>query len=187
LPTLIALAVDQLYNVVFLIDADGEILGCHRKINTHAESWASPGEVMEPASCHGLKAVVLLWADAYTPVIAQTLKSKGAQLLVSSAAWAPGLYGPEGEWEQRTLETGLPLIVCNRTGKERTLAFDGAESLVIKNGRRLLSYSSRRSAVLTFDWDLKIWHPAPGNSRPLIFRRCCQQRNPMTLILTAVP
>jgi len=150
---------NKIYNAAFLIGADGEIVSCHRKINTHAEPWTSPGEIAQPAGCHGLKVGVLICADAYTAGIAQTLKSKGAQLLVSPAAWAPGLNGPEGEWEQRTLETGLPLIVCNRTGREKTLTFEGAESLVIKNGRRLLSYSSRRSTMLTFDWDIQRMAP----------------------------
>ena len=149
-------AVDhKIHNTVSLIDVDGAIIAYHRKIITHAESWASSGEVMQPTNCSGIKVGVLICADAYTAVIAQTLKSKGAQLLISPAAWAPGLNGPKGEWEQRTVETGLPLIVCNRTGTEGTLAFDSAESLVIKNGQRLLSYSSQRSAVLTFNWNLK--------------------------------
>ena len=28
----------------------------------------------------------------------------------------PAPWGPNGEWEARTLETGVPLIVCNRSG-----------------------------------------------------------------------
>lgn len=126
---------DKIYNAVFLIDADGEIVGHHRKINTHAESWASPGDLMQPASCHGIKVGVLICANAYTAAIAQTLRSKGAQLLVSSAAWAPGLNGPEGEWEDRTVETRLPLIVCNRTGTEGTLTFNSAAKVSSKVGR----------------------------------------------------
>ena len=97
---------------------------------------------------------LLICADAYTRDIAARLKSQGADILVSPAAWGPGLHGPEGEWEQRTVETGLPLIVCNRTGNDHTVSFMGAESLVVKNGKRLLAHHSERSVVLTFDWDL---------------------------------
>jgi len=148
-------AAGNFYNSSLMIDATGKIIGHHRKINTHAESWASPGGDKEVIIWKGLKLGMLICSDAYSDDVADTLHSKGAQLLVSPAAWAPGLYGPEGEWEQRTRETGLPLIVCNRTGKETTLNFCGGESLVIKHGRRLLLHSSERSAVLAFGWDLQ--------------------------------
>ena len=34
------------------------------------------------------------------------------------------------------------------------MSFRRAESLVIKNGKRLLAHASERSVALTFDWDL---------------------------------
>jgi hypothetical protein len=40
-------------------------------------------------------------------------------------------------------------------GPEKKLDFTGAESLFVKQGKKLLSYWSERSAVLTFDLDLK--------------------------------
>jgi predicted amidohydrolase len=147
-------AAGNLYNSAFMVDAGGMIVGHHRKINTHADQWSSAGQVVEPVTWNGLKVGMLICADAYTEKIAGTLQSKGAELLISPAAWGPGLYGPEGEWEQRTVETGLPLVVCNRTGKELSLDFSDAESLVIKNGKRLLWYRSPSSAVLTFDWSI---------------------------------
>jgi predicted amidohydrolase len=144
---------DKLYNSVFLIDPEGEIVCAHRKINvlTGSESWSSPGEGISPVEWRSLKIGVLVCADAATKDIADTLKAKGAQILISPAAWGPGLYGPSGEWEQRTRDTGLPLIVCNRTGEEEGLSFLRAESVVVKNGRRVLSHHSERSVVLTFE------------------------------------
>jgi omega-amidase len=146
----------KLHNSAFLVNSDGEIIGKHRKINVHAEaSWASPGEAISAIAWNSLKVGLLICADAYTKDIAGSLKAQGAQLLVSPAAWAPGLYGPAGEWEQRTRDTGLPLIVCNRTGREETLSFVQAESVVVKQGKRVLAHHSTRSVVLTFDWDLE--------------------------------
>jgi len=98
---------------------------------------------------------MLICADAYTSEIAKSLQNQGAQLLVSSAAWAPGQHGPNGEWERCTSDTGLPLIVCNRKGPDRTLDFRQAKSVVVKDGRRLLSLSSSRSAVFAIEWDLE--------------------------------
>jgi N-carbamoylputrescine amidase len=151
----------RLYNSVFVIDSRGEIIGKHRKINVASDSlsWSSPGDDVTPVECDGIKAGVLVCSDAYTPNIARALRFNGAQMLVSPASWGPGIHGPNGEWEDRTRETGLPLIVCNRTGAEKTLDFWKAPSLVIKNGERLLSHTSDRSAILTFDWSFSSMTP----------------------------
>jgi len=105
-----------LHNSVFVIGANGALLGKHRKMNTlrvGAESWSSPGEHVAPILMPSTSRIgVLICADAYSPGIAQSLQTQGATLLVSSAAWAPGLHGPNGEWERctrdnRTLPLGL--------------------------------------------------------------------------------
>ncbi|MGH7960774.1 MAG: carbon-nitrogen hydrolase family protein [Candidatus Binatia bacterium] len=149
----------KLYNSLFVIRADGVILGKHRKINilrVGAEAWSSPGEQMIPILIPPLPRVgMLICADAYSPSIAQSLHAQGAQLLVSSAAWAPGLHGPNGEWERCTRDTGLPLLVCNRTGPDRTLNFTEAESVIVKDGRRLLSFHTPRAAIFTTEWNLQ--------------------------------
>lgn len=145
----------RLYNTVFVIDSTGEIIGKHRKINVASDSlsWSSPGDSAVPITCDGIKVGVLVCADVYTSNIARAMKFEGARMFVSPASWGPGIHGPNGEWEQRTYETGLPLIVCNRTGAEKTLDFWKAPSLVVKDGIRLLTHTSNRSAVLTFHWD----------------------------------
>jgi 5-aminopentanamidase len=144
------------YNTVFMINADGMIIGTHRKVNVLSDSgrWSSPGERIAPIRWQDVNIGLLICADAYTSDIVASLKSQGADMLVSPASWGPGLHGPNGEWEQRTVETRLPLIVCNRTGQDHTLSFVGAESLVVQNGKRLLAHHSERSVVLTFDWNL---------------------------------
>ncbi len=148
----------QLYNTVFAIGSDGRIAGRHRKINAlrvGSEAWSTPGTEatafrFAPFGRVGL----LICADAFTPGIAKSLKEQGARVLVSSAAWAPGLHGPNGEWERCTKDTGLPLFVCNRTGQDRTLDFRKAESVVAQGGKRLLSLSCEQSAIFLFDWNL---------------------------------
>ena len=146
------------YNTLFVIAADGRILGQHRKINalSGAEGWSSPGESVTPVFVPPVGQVgLLICADAYSPGIAQSLKAQGAQLLVSAAAWGPGFHGPSGEWERCTRDTGLPLLVCNRTGIDRTLGFTGAESVVVKDGQRLVSFASERSAICLIEWDME--------------------------------
>ena len=157
----------RFYNTVFVIGPTGEILGQHRKINVVSDSlsWSSPGDSAAPIDCDGIKVGVLVCADVYTPNIARAMKFEGAQMLVSPASWGPGIHGPNGEWEQRSYETGLTLIVCNRTGAEKTLDFWKAPSLIVKNGDRLLSHTSDRSAVLTFDWDFSNMVPTSAHFR----------------------
>jgi len=149
---------DKLYNTVFVMAANGAVVGKHRKINTlrmGAESWSSPGEDVAPIPAAPLQRVgILICADAYSPGIARSLKAQGAELLLSSAAWAPGFHGPNGEWERCTRDTGLALLVCNRTGPDRTLNFVGAESVIAKDGQRLLTFRPERSAIFMIEWDL---------------------------------
>jgi predicted amidohydrolase len=146
------------YNSVFVIGSGGAILGRHRKVNAlrvGSEAWSSPGQAVAPIHVPPVGNVgILICADAYPPDVAASLKEQGARLLVSAAAWAPGLHGPNGEWEQRTRETGLPLLLCNRTGPDRTLDFSAAESIVAKDGQRLLTLRAESSTIFTIAWDL---------------------------------
>jgi len=163
----------RLYNTVCVIDSTGEIVGKHRKTSvvSGSRSWSSPGDSVAPIECDGIKLGVLLCSDVYTSNIVRALRFEGAQLLVSPASWGPGIHGPNGEWEQRSHDTGLPLIVCNRTGAEQTLDFWKAPSLVAKNGDWLLSHTSDRSAVLTFDWDFSNMVPSTARFRADYIRR----------------
>lgn len=147
----------KLYNSVFVIAPDGEIAGTHRKVHVlrvGAESWSSPGDGATPIVVPSATVGILICADAFSPRMGQHLKAGGARVLLSAAAWPPGLHGPNGEWERCTSETGLPLFVCNRTGPDRTLNFTAAESVVVKDGRKLVSFRSERSAMVLIDWDL---------------------------------
>ena len=160
----------KLYNSLFAIAADGTIVGSHRKIHTlrvGSEAWSTPGTQAVAVPVPPFTRVgMLICADAYTSDIARNLQAQGAQLLVSSAAWAPGLHGPNGEWERCTRDTGLPILVCNRTGPDKTLDFRQAESVVAKDGKRLLSLSSARSAIFAIEWDLKPRHWRNRTTRP---------------------
>ncbi len=157
----------RLYNSVFVIDADGEIIGKYRKINVASDSlsWSSPGEDAVPIECNGVKVGVLVCSDAYTANISRVLRFNGAQVLISPSSWGPGMHGPNGEWEARTHETGLPLIVCNRTGAEPTIDFWNAPSLVVDNGERRLSHTSNRSAIVTVDWSFSSMMPLSDGFR----------------------
>ena len=149
-------ATGVLHNTTFVIGSDGAIRGKHRKINTlsvGSEAWSRPGSSATPISIDPeIWVGVLICADACAATIPLELQKKGAQFLVSTAAWAPGDYGPDGEWERSTLDTGLPLFVCNRTGPDATMNFTEAESVIVHGGKRLMSMRSQTSAAFIFTW-----------------------------------
>ena len=152
---------DRHYNAAIFIDDRGQVLGEHYKINVlpGSEGWSSPGFEVEPIQWNGYKIGLMICSDAYTENIAKELATKGANVLVSPAAWAPGVHEPNGEWEQRSKETGLCMYVCNRTGREDKMNFEGSASAVIAGGRRMFEYSGKQPAILTIDADATNWFP----------------------------
>ena len=148
---------DRLFNTIFVIDSGGQLIGKHSKIKAlrGAEGWSTAGTVIEPVDCDGIPVGILVCADAYKNEVAQKLKDRGAKLYVSPVSWGPGQCAPDGEWEQRSLDNHVPIIVCNRSGVEdEELDYRRAESVVAKDGKRLLEATSDKSVILTFDWDL---------------------------------
>ncbi|WP_209120960.1 carbon-nitrogen hydrolase family protein [Alkalihalobacillus sp. BA299] len=142
------------YNSVFVINPEGKLIGRQRKF-ARVDHWSTSGSTLNPIDLGNIQVGILICADAYKKTIADTLKDNGADIIIAPSSWGPGLHGPEGEWEQRSIDTGLPLFVCNRTGEDKSVSFWEAESSVIKNGRRLLTHYSKQSSLLTFEWDLE--------------------------------
>ncbi len=148
---------DRLHNTLLAIGPSGQILGRHRKIRTitvGSEAWSSPGDEAAPVAAPLLGPVgLLICADACDSTLATALKAQGARLLISAANWAPGQYGPSGEWEKCSAESALPMIVCNRTGVGRTLDFSASESAVVCQGERVLTLSSATPTAFLLQWD----------------------------------
>jgi predicted amidohydrolase len=152
----------QLFNSLFVIGRDGRILGRHRKLHPTpgSEGWSGAGEPGRPVPVDGLNVGLLICADAYDPLPAVSLRAAGAQLLVSAAAWWPGEWGPKGEWEARTLDTGLPLIVCNRTGRDEESQMLDAESVIVDRGVKLVTLRSPYSTVFVVECVISEGHIA---------------------------
>jgi len=152
----------KLFNSLFVIGRNGQILGRHRKLDPTpgSEDWSSAGEPGRPIRVDGIAIGLLVCADAYKALPALRLRDSGAQLLVSSAAWWPGEWGPKGEWEARTLDTGLPMIVCNRTGCDHDTQLFGSESVVVDRGEKLLTLRAPESTVFMVDCQFSDGHIA---------------------------
>lgn len=155
-------ATNQLYNSVLILGRDGDIVGRQSKTNVvpvHAEAWSSPGKTLAPIHVDGIAVGVLICADSYTPNAAMQLKQHGAQILVSSVAWAPGEMGPAGVWEDRSRETGLTLVVCNRTGAEPTMSLRDADSVIARGGKRVMQFHSAQPTILIADLNRQTFEP----------------------------
>jgi predicted amidohydrolase len=152
---------DEYYNAAILIDEQGEVAGEHYKINVlpGSEGWSSSGVDIKPIVWNGCKIGLLVCSDAYTENIAGELARQGANVAISPAAWGPGFHGPDGEWEQRSKETGLCLFVCNRTGVEKNMIYSGSSSVVVAGGRRVIDYSNEQPAILSVDVRSSDWLP----------------------------
>jgi predicted amidohydrolase len=152
----------RLFNSLFVIGRDGQPLGRQRKLHPTpvSEGWASDGELGNPVLVDGIPVGLLVCADAYAAEPARRLRDAGVQLFVSSAAWWPGQWGPNGEWEARTLDTGRPLIVCNRTGRDGDSDLTDAESVIVDRGIKLLTLRSADSTVFLVDCLIRDGHVA---------------------------
>ena len=147
----------QAYNTLFVIDSHGEIIGKHHKINTIpiSEDWSTAGKISKPVTLDGHRVGLLICADAWPADHADALRQQGAEMIISSASWGPGIYGPGDTWEKRSSETGLPVFVANKTGRERGIDQSGAVSVVSFAGQRLAEHRSKDSSILLVHWNTK--------------------------------
>lgn len=150
-------ATGNLHNSVAMIDRYGVIQGTYRKhrvVNGPAEKWAVRGIENNLFIADGVPVGLLICADSYKNEISSRHKLMGAQILLSPANWPPaGEMGPKGYWEERSRETGLPLIVNNRTGVEPGIDFSAGESAAIAHGKRLFTFVSPAPHLILLDWN----------------------------------
>ncbi len=156
---------DELFNSLILFASDGTRTGHHRKINTlrvGSESWSQPGDRPTVLAIDGVGRVGLfVCADMHSQRLVRETTSLGVDLLLSSAAWAPGDHGPNGEWEWASQMAGRPVLVCNRTGPD-VLDFSGAQSVASVDGAIVHAHQSAGPAIVLVDWnaqagELKNW------------------------------
>ncbi len=146
----------KLYNSVAVIDREGAIRGTYRKQRVHggAESWSQAGVGGTPFVIDEIAVGTLICADTWTAEPAAGQAKQGAAILLAPANWPPvdGM-GPGDVWERRTLETGIPMVVVNRGGKEPELDFSEGVSAVSREGERLLSFTAPTGGIFYVDWD----------------------------------
>lgn len=150
-----ALETGALFNSMVLFAPNGSVGGRHRKVNalrTGSESWSTPGDRPTVLTVDGIGRVgFFVCADMYSTRLVDETAVQGVDLLLSAAAWAPGLHGPDGEWERASATTGRPVLVCNRTGRD-VLDFEAARSVAAVDGRIAFSHASPEPRIALVDW-----------------------------------
>ncbi|MDU2066088.1 MAG: carbon-nitrogen hydrolase family protein [Sporomusaceae bacterium] len=146
------------YNSCLVIDEQGVVIGRHRKLHSHgqgAERWATKGTDLVAFPCGNITVGILICADSYFEANARLLQAQGAQAIVVPAAWPPGDCGgpPVIAWERCSAASGLPVWICNQTGRGEVMDMTKAESAVIDQGKLQFAYSGLAEAILLFEWD----------------------------------
>ena len=145
----------RLFNSQILFAPDGARIGSHRKVmalKVGSESWSTAGDrgTVVTVDCVG-RIGLFVCADMYSQRLVDETAAQGVDLLLSSAAWAPGHHGPNGEWERASLATGRPVLVCNRTGID-ALDFTESQSVAAVGGAIVSSHRSPDSAIILLEW-----------------------------------
>lgn len=148
----------ELFNSLVLFSSEGRRLGHHRKVNAlrvGSESWSKPGDRATVVAVDGIGRLGLfVCADMYSRRLVEETIAQDVDLLISSAAWAPGEHGPNGQWEWASQAAGRPVLVCNRTGVD-VLDFSGAQSIVAVGGSIVHDHASLEPAIVLVDWTLQ--------------------------------
>jgi hypothetical protein len=104
-----------------------------------------------PIPVDGIKIGLLICADATSHC-----RRSACAMLARSCSSQPRRGGrangrPKGEWEARTLDTGLPMIVCNRTGCDHDTQLFDSESVVVDRGEKLLTLGAPEATAFIVD------------------------------------
>ena len=145
-------------NSCLIFGPDGKLAGRHNKMSAHvgfgAEVWSTNDNKLNPVACSGIATGVLVCSDIWFLYYPRILADKGTQIILDIAAWPPAKEtgNPLPSWEMASQRTGLPVVICNQTGKPRWMDMTPGQSAVIENGKAKLLHSGEE-AVLLFDWD----------------------------------
>ena len=145
-------------NSCLLFGPDGKLAGRHSKMTAHvgfgAEVWSTNASTLQLLTCEDVKVGALVCSDVWFLQFPRILADKGAQIIIDIAAWPPAQEtgNPLPSWELASRRTGLPVVVCNQTGKPKWLDMTPGQSAVVENGKAKLLHSGEE-AVLLFEWD----------------------------------
>lgn len=148
---------DIFYNTALVIGPDGRLAAFHRKLVSERK-WACPGS----PSASGIfetpwgRLGVLICADTYYGLLPRSMAVQGADALLVLANWPPSGLDPRNLWRARSLENGMGIIACNRTGVDRRMDCRECRSFAVTpTGEVLLDEAADTSRVWVFPYPLE--------------------------------
>ena len=122
------------YNSAALLGPTGSVVARHRKLSPafRENLWAAKGNLPVPVVQTEFGALSLvICADSYFYRPARIAALQGARLLLVPANWPPEHHNPEKFWRARALENGMYILACNRTGKDKVMDCNRAQSYIV--------------------------------------------------------
>lgn len=141
------------HNSAVVINSEGNISAHHHKIKVVkwiTEEWAAAGRALVVNTVDGVQLGLLVCADTWFEEHGQAYRNMGAELLLAVAAWPDGGCGgpPVEAWKRTSRASGgLPLIVCNQTGKF-VMDCTKAKSALVEKGEALCTYEGEEAVLL---------------------------------------
>ncbi|BAS28149.1 nitrilase-related carbon-nitrogen hydrolase [Limnochorda pilosa] len=131
------------YNTAVLLGPEG-LVGRYRKVHPYMAEphWAKNGDLGFPVFETPLGRIALvICMDLIFFEPTRVAMLEGAELLCAPVNWF-GELAPSPVWLTRAYETGLPLVVANRWGRERTTDFAGGSAVIDGSGTVLATRQS---------------------------------------------
>ena len=151
----------RIYNSAVLVDGSGGDLGKYRKVHlftpepVREELVVSPGDSLTVARLGGARLGLMICYDLRFQEMARTLAGRGADILVTLAAWPR----PRGDVFRtlclaRAIENQVFLVAANRAGSNGPLDFCGSSLVAGPRGELLAEACGDHEALLLADLDL---------------------------------
>jgi len=140
------------YNSAALIGPSGCVVAHYRKASPAFKEnlWAAKGNLPVPVvRTEFCTLAMVICADSYSYRPARIAALKGANILLVPANWPPEHHNPEKFWRARALENGMYVLACNRTGKDKVMDCNHAQSYIIDpQGRVIRQISSVEDIII---------------------------------------
>ncbi len=119
-------------NSAVVLAPSGRVVRRYRKINAEPR-WACPGPPQQDNTFDTPwgRVGVLICSDTYHGLIPRATALRGADLLLVPANWPSDGLDPRRLWRARSVENGIYLAACNRTGQDRRMDCSDAWSFVV--------------------------------------------------------
>lgn len=145
-----------IYNAATLLDAEGEVLGRHRKVHLWGDvdrsRFTAGPAVPEAFGLGELTAGLLICYDVEFPEAVRHLAAAGARLvLVPTANPVGGEEVQEVLLRARALENGCVVVYANYCGADDALAYSGRSMVVGPDGTVLAEAPADAEALLVVD------------------------------------